>query len=255
MQTSETFWGRRAAGFDGKLPGKGANYAARLARAGAVMTPTSRVLDVGCATGEITLDLAARCGSILGIDTSRPMVELAQAKLTNRGLAGTGAAEGEVEGWAEGGSEGGTEGGIEGGARFAVMDPGDELLGAGSFDVITCYSVFHLANDWRAMVVRMHALLRPGGYVLNETPCLGDWSPLWRPVLRVAQALGQAPRVYRIKVVELEAAFTDAGLVIEESTVHNPKSGMHCIRARRPHDSSAASVIAAWVTPDRQAHG
>jgi 2-polyprenyl-3-methyl-5-hydroxy-6-metoxy-1,4-benzoquinol methylase len=206
-QDSATFWNRKAAAYEAKLPTRGANYAARLARAGAVMSSTDRVLDVGCATGQITRDLAGQCGSILGIDTAEAMIEQARAVAAAEGVSSV---------------------------SFAAIGPGDASLEPGSFDVIVCYSLFHLVgDDWPAMVRRMHDLLRPGGHVLNETPCLGDWGWWWRPVLWAATAAGAAPPVGRIKVAELEAAFRGAGFDILDSRVHNPKSGQHGITARK----------------------
>ena len=81
---SDKFWNKKSVGYDERTPPKGPNYAARLERAGAVLSADSRVLDVGCATGEITLDLAARCGSIVGIDTAEQMIELARGKAQQR---------------------------------------------------------------------------------------------------------------------------------------------------------------------------
>ena len=76
MSASKNFWDKRAQRYDAKLH-KGPNYAARLERAAAVFGENANVLDVGCATGEITLDLAAHAGQITGIDLSAAMVEAA----------------------------------------------------------------------------------------------------------------------------------------------------------------------------------
>ena len=60
---------------------------ALLARAGA--RPGENALDVGCGTGATTLALAERVGSggaVLGIDISKPMLELASRRCAARGL-------------------------------------------------------------------------------------------------------------------------------------------------------------------------
>lgn len=48
-----------------------------------------RVLDVGCGTGSATLLAAARAAEIVGIDLSQDMIELAEEKITKKGLTNT----------------------------------------------------------------------------------------------------------------------------------------------------------------------
>jgi ubiquinone/menaquinone biosynthesis C-methylase UbiE len=116
MPASRKFWDKRAGRYDAKLS-KGPNYAARLERAAAVIKDTDDVLDLGCASGEITLDLAPLAGQIRGIDHSANMVEVAGAKARERGIAN---------------------------ARFEQMEPADPRLAEGAFNVVTAYSVIHL---------------------------------------------------------------------------------------------------------------
>lgn len=205
MPNSSDFWDRRAARYDAKLY-KGPNYAARLERAAAVFGDNANVLDVGCASGEITLDLAAHAGQILGIDHSLNMVEAARGKARERGIAN---------------------------ARFEQMQAGDERLKEGSFDAITIYSVLHLVDDAPTTLSRLRDLLVPGGHLLTETPCLGDWNICWRVLVKLAVLVGMAPPILRLKVAQLEQMIADAGFEVIESKVYNPKSGMHCILGRK----------------------
>ena len=213
MDAATRFWERKAESYDAKLPAKGVNYAARLDRIAARLPDELRgeaaLLDVGCATGQITLDVAERHGPglrVTGLDVSTAMIEQCRRKAEQRGLTH---------------------------ARFLVGGPDVPELARERFDVVTCFSVLHLVDDWRATLGQMVALTKPGGWLVTETPCLGDWGPWWGPVLGTMRAIGVAPRVGRLRVRDLEAAFRDAGCDVVESTVHNPKSGMHCITAQR----------------------
>lgn len=211
MASSIAFWNKRAGRYDRKLY-KGPNYAARLQRAAAVFGDNANVLDVGCATGEITLDLAQHCGQILGIDHAKNMTDTGNDKARQRGIDN---------------------------CRFEPMDANDPGLPEGSFDAITVYSVFHLiANPPQgpglpATLARLHALLKPGGHLVTETPVLGDWHPVWKIVLAVCSVTGIAPPVTALKLADLENVFADTGFEIIDSRVYNPKSGMHCITARK----------------------
>ncbi len=212
MSASKNFWDKRAQRYDAKLH-KGPNYAARLERAAAVFGENANVLDVGCATGEITLDLAAHAGQITGIDLSAAMVEAANARARDRSITN---------------------------AHFEQMQPDDPRLAEGSFNAITAYSVIHLLDDAPATLARLRDLIvpsprggPPGSHLITETPCLGDWNILWRILIRLAMLVRVAPPVLCLKVAELESMIADAGFKILESKVHNPKSRMQCILARK----------------------
>jgi len=202
---SEKFWDKRAERYDAKLK-KGPNYAARLERAAAVFKDTDSVLDVGCASGEITLDLARHARQILGIDQSANMVKLANAKARKLGVTN---------------------------ARFEQMEPADPLLAKGAFNVVTAYSVIHLLDDAPATLSRLRDLLVPGGHLITETPCLGDWNIVWRVLVKLAMFVGMAPPILSLQLAELEAMIADAGFEVIESKVYNPKSGQQCVLARK----------------------
>ena len=205
MPSSQDFWDKRADRYDAKLY-KGPNYAARLDRAAAVFKASDSVLDVGCASGEITLDLAPHAREILGIDHSARMVEAVNAKARERGIRN---------------------------ARFEQMEPGDPRLDEGAFNVVTAYSVIHLLDDVPGTLARLRDLLTPGGHLITETPCLDDWRSVWRILVRLAVFVGMAPPVVGLRAAQLESMIADAGFEVLESKVYNPKSRLHCILARR----------------------
>jgi 2-polyprenyl-3-methyl-5-hydroxy-6-metoxy-1,4-benzoquinol methylase len=205
LPSSKDFWDKRADRYDAKLH-KGPNYAARLKRAAAVFQETDSVLDVGCASGEITLDLAPHAGEILGIDHSSRMVEVANAKARERDINN---------------------------ARFEQMEPEDPRLAEGAFNVVTAYSVIHLLDDVPGTLGRLRDLLVPGGHLITETPCLGDWKLVWRVLIRLTARFRMAPPVVGLRAAELESMIASAGFEILESRVYNPKSRLHCILARK----------------------
>ena len=205
MSASKNFWDKRANRYDAKLH-KGPNYAARLERAAAVLDNTDNVLDVGCATGEITLDLAPYAGQIRGIDHSANMVDVANAKARERGITNV---------------------------HFEQMAPADSRLGEGTFNAVTAYSLIHLLDDAPATLARLRDLLVPGGHLITETPCLGDWNLVWRVLVKLAILVGMAPPVLSLKVAKLQSMIADAGFEVLERKVYNAKSGLQCILARK----------------------
>ncbi len=107
-----------------------------LAEAGRI---TGKVLDVGCGTGENALFLCQRGLDVLGLDLSS--VAVAQARMKAQAL-------GVV-------------------ARFVVGNALDLLSLEETFDTVIDSGLLHILSDAdRArLVVGLHAVLRPGGYL------------------------------------------------------------------------------------------
>jgi len=61
---------------------------ASLARIVSTFPPGSRILEVGCGTGDEALALAARGVQVVAIDASREMIRVARAKADRRGMDG-----------------------------------------------------------------------------------------------------------------------------------------------------------------------
>jgi cyclopropane fatty-acyl-phospholipid synthase-like methyltransferase len=100
------------------------------------------VLDVGCGTGEMALDLAARGHDVWGIDLAPKAIAAAQHKATERGLA----------------------------VNFSVHSALELAALGRTFDTVLDSGLYHVFNedDRRRYVEGLAAVLRPGGtlYVL-----------------------------------------------------------------------------------------
>lgn len=102
-----------------------------------------RVLDVGCGTGTLAIDVkrqVGREGVVQGIDASEEMIALARKKADSRGV----------------------------GADFQVAAAQDVPFADATFDVVLCTMVMHhLPRDQReAAIAEMFRVLVPGGRVL-----------------------------------------------------------------------------------------
>ncbi len=196
MVTPAAFWDKVAAKYDRKTV-KGPNYAARIDRAAKWIGPDAVVLDVGCAGGQITLDLAEHVRKITGIDLSPKLIGFAEDRRREQGVAN---------------------------ASFKVAMPDDPSLEAGSFDAITAYSVLHLVDDQLAVLKRFHELLKPGGVLIAEIPRKEDIGLHFRTLIKLMTALGKAPIVHLYPHATHESMFSEASFAIQESRIYNPKS-------------------------------
>jgi ubiquinone/menaquinone biosynthesis C-methylase UbiE len=121
-------------------PGEARPAVALIAQVGE-FGPDSRVLEVGVGTGRVGVPLAAHAGAYVGVDLSRPMLDVLRAK-------------------------------PEGGAvRVAQADITELPLAAGRFDAVVAVHIFHLIPTWRQALREIARVLRPGGMLLH---CYND---------------------------------------------------------------------------------
>jgi len=209
MVTSARFWDRAAAKYDARTV-KGPNYAARLDRCAGwfegVEGRGARVLDVGCAGGHIAVDLGPRVGRVHGIDVSPRLVAMAERRAAEAGVANVTFQSG----------------------AFETVE-----LEAGAWDGIMAFSVLHLVEDAEVAVRRFAELLRPGGRVVAEVPSRETVAWYFRAIIPLMTAVGKAPVVRIHAESEWASMFTDAGFVVEESKVYNPKSLSVSLLARK----------------------
>jgi SAM-dependent methyltransferase len=152
-------WVERQAQLDRQLTALGSEAQRVLAPAAG-----ERVLDIGCGCGDTTLQLAERVGpsgAVVGVDISRPMLEVARRRPTPEGAATP---------------------------TFRELDAQTADLGRGAFDAaFSRFGVMFFA-DPTAAFANLRRALKPGGRVAFLC-----WrSPLENPVLTAA-SIAAAP--------------------------------------------------------------
>ncbi|MEM7682446.1 MAG: class I SAM-dependent methyltransferase [Planctomycetota bacterium] len=212
MPTPAAFWDKVADKYDANTV-KGPNYAARLDRAAQWFGPDARLLDLGCAGGHITLDLAPRVGRVHGVDISPKLIDIARKRAQDLGVTN---------------------------AEFTCGAVDELAFEPASFDGVTAYSLLHLVPDVPETLRWIFAVLRPGGRLVIEAPCREELHALWRAVIAVMRAVGKAPAVKAYPQAEYEAMLRDAGFEVEEVRIDNPKSMARRFLARKPGSDAPA---------------
>jgi ubiquinone/menaquinone biosynthesis C-methylase UbiE len=184
MRNPERFWDRVARNYDKRSEKKTASLLATIEKIKGHLEPEDRVLDFGCGTGEKALGVAGRVQTVHGIDLSPKMIEKASAKATARGLDN---------------------------ARFSRTDPFDATLEPGSYDAVMAFYVLHLVDDPAQLLGRIGELLRPGGRLICETPCLGELSAVVGWLIALIGKSGVLPKVHCFEIADLRSMIVDAG--------------------------------------------
>ena len=82
-----TFWDGRAEKYDEDIRTHDSLYIRTITRTAALLTNSDVVLDLGCGSGEIGLDIARHVQRVHGIDVSTKMIELANQKAHDRSIS------------------------------------------------------------------------------------------------------------------------------------------------------------------------
>jgi ubiquinone/menaquinone biosynthesis C-methylase UbiE len=178
MRNPERFWDRIAKNYDRHGEKKRAKLLETIEYIKPHLEPGDRVLDFACGTGEKALGVAVCVQSIHGVDVSPIMIEKASAKVKDR----------QVDN-----------------ARFSKTDLFDAALEPGSCDVVTAFYILHLVEDPVRVLARLCELLKPGGRLICETPCLGESGIAMRWLIAAVGKLGVLPVVHCFEIDELKA--------------------------------------------------
>lgn len=186
MTAQAAFWNELAPRYARQPLSNPGAFERKIAITQARMKPTDVVLDVGCGTGSLALRLAASAATIHGLDISSEMIRIARDKAQAEAAANVS-------------------------FHVGPFDSSFELFAPESLDVVCAYSLLHLLEDRPAALGRIYRLLRPGGFLVSSTVCLGEsWLP-YRPLLQVMRWLGKAPWVDILPKCELEDQVRRAG--------------------------------------------
>lgn len=193
LRQSVRFWDKMARKYAASKIADEAGYEATLRRTSDLLTPSDRVLEIGCGTGTTALRLAPRVKHWHATDHSPHMVAIANEKLL---ATPTGPLE------------------------FEVADADSAAQRAPqAYDAVVAFNVLHLLPDVADGIAAVSRALRPGGLFISKTPCVGEMNVLipW-VVLPLARLVGLAPPVHCLVGGELENAIASHGfelLVVE----------------------------------------
>jgi 2-polyprenyl-3-methyl-5-hydroxy-6-metoxy-1,4-benzoquinol methylase len=196
---SEKMWNQLAKNWDTPGVSLGENDLRIIERTKKYLAAGSMVLDYGCATGSIALEISGMVKEVHGIDISSNMIEIAKRKMDERETKNISFRKGTIF---------------------------DESLGKESFDLILALSVLHLVEDSAQVIDRVNQLLKPGGVFISATPCLGEKafiSVLMNIPIFVLSKIGLIPPINFFSAFSLATTITNEGFQIieqEDFSVH-----------------------------------
>lgn len=190
------FWDRIARKYAADPIADMGGYEKTLERTQSYLGSGDTVLEFGCGTGSTALRLAPHVARMIATDISSEMIAIAREKAEAQGCTNV---------------------------EFMRAPLIDGAVAETGLDAALAYSVLHLVSDRRALLVRLHSMLKPGGLFISKTPCLSEMNPLIRIALPLMQLIRKAPYVEFFSGADLEADVAAAGFRIIEKGRHATK--------------------------------
>jgi len=142
----------------------------------AALPQDARALDVGCAVGRSTFELARHCRAVIGIDYSRAFIDAAETIRVHGAIDYDYVVEGERTVHAAAAMPDDID------ASRVSFEVGDAMAlreDLGTFDVVLAANLLCRLPDPRKLIARLPSLVRSGGQLLLTTPFtwLEDYTP------------------------------------------------------------------------------
>jgi SAM-dependent methyltransferase len=202
MANKPDFWNRVADRYARSPIKDEATYRHKLEATQALMRADMRVLEFGCGTGGTAIHHAPHVAEYRAMDISERMIEIARAK--------------------DGADR----------VKFEVVDFDDLPLDPASLDMVLGLSILHLLQDPAATISRVHSALKPGGFFVSSTACVGAM-PLLRVIAPIGQFFGKIPHLSYFTEDGLRDMIRGAGFEIVEDWQPKKRDALFIV-ARKP---------------------
>jgi 2-polyprenyl-3-methyl-5-hydroxy-6-metoxy-1,4-benzoquinol methylase len=197
MNKSTKFWDRIAKNYDREEKKDRPVSINIVEKSKKYLKSSDTVLDFGCASGKISIEISKIVKSVHAIDTSAKMIEIANSRLDKSKTENI---------------------------NFAYTSIFDEKYEKASFDTLVCFYVLHLVDDPQKVMKRIDELLKPGGFFISATPCMGQKNSLLRMPINIAAKIGLVPKIKFFNVSELKDVISNGNFeIVETESLH--KSG------------------------------
>lgn len=178
MDNSAKFWDKRSGKYDSQVNTIYAQtYEATIHHTKKYLKPTDMVLDYACGTGITTVELARSVKKIIAVDISENMINIARSKSREHGIPNI---------------------------EYHVIDIFSDKFIKGSFDVVLGFNILYFLKDIDKTLTRIYELLKPDGFFISATDCLGEKKTMIGTIQLLLSKTGIIPYIRRFKTSELQ---------------------------------------------------
>lgn len=147
MNQAERFWDKLSMFYDKETKRFDWLNAKVLSNTNRYLKGSDKLLDCGCGTGTMTIQMAKYVNQLYAFDISSNMIEIAKEKANKHDIINI---------------------------NFLKTDINNDQYGRESFDIITVFNLLHLLEDRQKVYKRINELLKAKGFFISVTPCSGE---------------------------------------------------------------------------------
>jgi ubiquinone/menaquinone biosynthesis C-methylase UbiE len=140
-----------------------------------------QLLELGCGTGSTAIVHSPYVKHIRAIDISSKMIEIAKDKAAAENIRNISFERSTID----------------------IIDIAEQ-----SIDAVLALSILHLLENKEAVIQRIHKMLKPGGFFISSTACIGDSMKLFKLVAPIGRIFGLVLKVFTRQ--ELRDSLTNA---------------------------------------------
>ncbi len=188
MDRSEKFWDRISNMYAKTPISDEVAYQNKLNKIKDLLHPEGVLFDYGCGTGSVSIALSGYVREIHGVDISSKMLEIAHQRIEDRNIKNV---------------------------RLNKLSIFDSAFDAGSYDVVLAMNVLHFIDDIDMVLARLNSLLKPNGYLITETPCMGENKTFLNKLMYCLGRMGLIPRLNILTFESFEDALLKSGFDIQ----------------------------------------
>ena len=189
--------------------------------------PGERILDLGCGTGALTAEIAARGAEVLGVDRSEEMIAQARRKFPGLQFEVLDARELRVKlQQIDGRRWSSAAGKVDGASKINKANVVEEASATGwlGFDAVFSNAVLHWIPEAEEVIAGVARVLEPGGRFVAEFGGKGNIQRLVRGFQRAFAALGMQPPAgvspwFYPSVAEYAGLLEKHGLEVREASL------------------------------------
>ena len=188
MKDESIFWNKMAESYSVKPVPDQKIYEEKLKLTRELFSPKMKVLEIGCGTGTTALIHAPYVEKITGSDFSSEMVKIANGKAASRQISNVNFKQESIDemGYAE-----------------------------NEFDVIMAHSILHLVKNKERALKKIFKSLKPGGYFVTTTGCIGGIFKIFKPLWYIGFRLGKLPFLGFFTKTDFARQVRECGFLIE----------------------------------------
>ncbi len=168
MRDSSQFWSNLADKYSKKPVPNQDNYERKLRLTRELLTQDMKVLEIGCGTGTTALIHAPYVKNIIATDFSMRMIEIAKSKAHDQKISNV---------------------------DFRKQSVEELNYQEAEFDIVMAHSIIHLIHDKENCIRKIHQSLKPGGYFITSTSCIGGVLKVFMPLWYVGYKMGKIPYI------------------------------------------------------------